>query len=85
MGERKPGQKWTVKDTLLALSLTQYEDGLCRGCGQPLALAHASDGNPGHGFSVEKYTCNACQELELDENSKMDASQAGVKRYASPE
>lgn len=85
MGERAPGKKWTLKDTLLALALTQYEDGLCRGCGQPLALAHSSAGSPGHGFNVEKYTCNSCQELEMDEDSKMDVEKAGLKRYTSPD
>lgn len=81
MGERAPGQKWTAKDTLLALSLTHYEAGLCRGCGQPLALAHADDETTGHGFAVEEYVCTSCYELEDVSEDRKKQDSPGTKRY----
>lgn len=81
LGERAPGEKWTGKDLALAVALQQYEDGLCRGCGQPLALAHGVKGSPGRGFAVKSYECTSCSELEsvTDETKKADAP--GTKRY----
>lgn len=81
MGERAPGEKWTRKDTTLALALQCYEEGLCSGCGQPVDLTHSSDGKPGRGFEVHSFTCTACEELESisDETRKNDPP--GTKRY----
>lgn len=42
-GDRAPGDRWTEQDTLLALALTEYEDGLCPGCGHPLHESTAGD------------------------------------------
>lgn len=77
-GMRDPGEPWTKRDRLFALALTTYEQGLCRGCGQPLRLTtgpHARD------YEVESDTCRGCQELE--EYTRQP--NAGEKRYVVPD
>lgn len=38
-GERPPTGRWSSRDALLAVALTQLEASLCPGCGQPQWLA----------------------------------------------
>lgn len=60
-GDRRPGKKWTGKDTSFALALTAYEADLCGGCGQPMSR---TTGDHKHDFEVQTVTCVACDELE---------------------
>lgn len=77
-GERKPTQKWTQKDRLIALALTVYESGLCKGCGQP--LDHTTGDRP-RDYAVREYHCSGCYELE----SRTKKHEPGQKVYLFPE
>lgn len=81
LGEVKPGAKWRRKDTLFALALTEYEDGLCGGCGQPLSR---TTGERPHGFAVETYTCSACEELDIAKGREKEPS-PGERMYLTPD
>lgn len=59
-GENKPQSKWTFKDRIVAMALTVYEDGICKGCGQPAAHSHGDDP---HEYEVGKVVCHGCKEL----------------------
>ena len=52
-------RKWSAIDRTLALALTQYEDGLCAGCGQPRERSWNEDMD-GY-YEVHSRTCQACQ------------------------
>lgn len=77
-GERDPGTRWAHRDTVLAVALTEYEAGLCAGCGQPLAMTRADSEHRPHGYAVESFSCQACSELEIA--GKREAG-PGTKRY----
>lgn len=74
MGE--PGM-WSELDLLLLKALQIYEDGICGGCGQP--LAHTSDINNVWAFDLARLSCQACE--FLDNSRKNDPPGAGVKTY----
>lgn len=38
-GDTAPGERWSSRDGLLAVALTQYEASLCSGCGIPQHLS----------------------------------------------
>ena len=77
-GEKKPGSKWTYKDRIIAMSLTVYEQGICKGCGQP--LTHTTGDDP-HLYEVELLECSGCKELEEYKGSPGP----GQRTYLVPE
>lgn len=45
-GQQLPGDRWRPEDAALAVALTDYEAGLCPGCGHPLADTTSPDADP---------------------------------------
>lgn len=60
---RKPGQAWLPSDVLLALALTEYEAGLCDGCGQPMHLSMDPE-TEGKWVAPLPTRCHACTAIE---------------------
>lgn len=57
-------------DRLVALGLQVYEDGICRGCGQPRTESH-SDANVG-AYEVHGPICHGC--ASIDEHKQAHTS-----------
>jgi hypothetical protein len=61
------GGEWTVKDRLLALALTAYEDGLCS-CGYAAHICRHPE-NDGY-FDVDTTVCYANAAIEIHRNAE---------------
>lgn len=63
-GERRPGQRVTERDAMLAQALTWYEANLCPGCGQPL-WESMDPANEGRYHVPPASRCHACTQVQL--------------------
>lgn len=63
-GERRPGQRVTEQDGLLAQALTWYEANLCTGCGEPL-WESMDPANEGRYKVAPPYRCHCCTAVQL--------------------
>lgn len=74
--KRRPGLI-TRLDRTLAHALWLYEDGLCRGCGQPAHMAYDPRNTGEFAVDEKSPTCEACAVLEAEREEK---SRPGEKR-----
>ena len=72
-------RRWLLADRLLAVALTEYEDGLCSGCGQPRDRAW-NDDMVGM-YEPHTGTCAAC--LAMAEHEELHKRGPGEHRYVS--
>lgn len=63
-GQREPSGRWSQPDRLLALALTEYEQGLCSGCGQP-RIRSINDDIDGY-LVAHRYLCHGCKAAHDD-------------------
>lgn len=76
IGDDDPqASRWTPKNRALALALTIYEAGLCKGCGQPM---HESIDEDGPQYSAEDIHCRGCAIMS---QAGSDADKPGTKWY----
>lgn len=78
-------KKWTPVDRVLALALTEYEDGLCSGCGHPRDRAWNEDMEGW--YTAHRATCQSCQaaSLEQDRNGARKAAETIYVTDDSPD
>ena len=60
---REPGKAWLPSDVMLALALTEYEAGLCDGCGQPMHQSMDPE-TEGRWVAPPPARCHACTAIE---------------------
>lgn len=61
LGHREPGGKWNERDTIMALALQKYEDGV-HSCGVHSSIGFG-DENVGR-VTWKETICHACEEAE---------------------
>lgn len=79
--ERAPGDRWTVKDRLLALALQGYEDDLCE-CGHPRSESMDPD-NEGRYSAPPPSRCHACTAIERRSEQYKEAKAPRALRFAA--
>ncbi|WP_088320296.1 hypothetical protein [Kineosporia sp. R_H_3] len=86
---------WPEHDYSTAVALTLYEDGLCHGCGHPLAETTSLDADPNAQDRTHHYVapiptrCHACTAIglltpEYDEAPQSDALRFRAERIDDP-
>jgi hypothetical protein len=63
-GMGRPG-RWREMDLLLIEALHEYEAGICKGCGQPLAQTTSEKTHP-LDFGLGSVICAGCELLKSD-------------------
>lgn len=69
-----------MQDRIAALGLTEYEDGLCSGCGQPMHLTMDPD-NERRWVADLPFRCHACTVRETKAHEYDHAAAPGALRY----
>ena len=69
--------RWSRRDVDLALALHEYEAGLCRGCGDPLAVTTRPENDGAYRTSLP-IRCHKCTAVQIASEVYQDTAQASA-------
>lgn len=75
-------RSWPLVDQILALALQEYEDGVCSGCGQPLAESMDPDLED-EWATLPAHRCHSCTAIARAAEQDKDREYPGALRYVT--